>query len=170
MPTNDTLRRPRAERLLVRVDPEIWVDEVWVTRCSLPARGAYFDSLFFLAALGERDGLYPHAALVGASATAAEADGIAAQLVDFGVWDFAGLGYRVHPYNGCRLVRESRAAIPEAVKAAVFKRDGNRCVECGSVDDLTLDHVWPWSLGGEDTVENLRVLCRPCNSRKGART
>lgn len=29
-------------------------------------------------------------------------------------------------------------------------------------------HVYPWSLGGPDTEANLRVLRRPCNSRKGA--
>ncbi len=37
-----------------------------------------------------------------------------------------------------------------------------------STGDLSLDHIYPWSLGGPDTVENLRVLCRSCNSRKGA--
>lgn len=62
-----------------------------------------------------------------------------------------------------------RPPIPAEVRALVMERDEYRCVECGIVDDLTLDHIWPWSLGGEDTVENLRVLCRPCNSRKGAR-
>lgn len=65
--------------------------------------------------------------------------------------------------------RSSRPAIPRAVRDAVFQRDGRRCGECEATDDLTLDHVHPWSLGGVDTVDNLRVLCRPCNSRKGAR-
>lgn len=59
--------------------------------------------------------------------------------------------------------------IPERVRATVFDRDGHQCVECSATDDLTLDHIYPWSLGGPDTVENLRVLCRTCNSRKGAR-
>jgi len=27
----------------------------------------------------------------------------------------------------------------------------------------------PWSHGGEDTAKNLRVLCRPCNSKRGNR-
>jgi hypothetical protein len=62
-----------------------------------------------------------------------------------------------------------RRKIPDAVRALVYERDEQRCVECGSTEDLTLDHIHPWSLGGPDTVANLRVLCRPCNSSKGAR-
>jgi hypothetical protein len=62
-----------------------------------------------------------------------------------------------------------RPAIPRDVRARVFARDGNACVECGATADLSLDHIHPWSLGGPDVVPNLRVLCRPCNSRKGAK-
>lgn len=63
----------------------------------------------------------------------------------------------------------SRRSIPDLLRAAVYDRDGRACVECGATSDLSLDHIWPYSLGGEDTLENLRTLCRPCNSRKGAR-
>ena len=63
----------------------------------------------------------------------------------------------------------NRAAIPAELRAAVFERDGHACVRCGATDDLTLDHIHPWSLGGPDTENNLRVLCRPCNSSKGDR-
>lgn len=44
-----------------------------------------------------------------------------------------------------------------------------RCVACGATDHLSLDHIIPWSLGGEDTMENLQTMCRSCNSRKGNR-
>lgn len=63
----------------------------------------------------------------------------------------------------------ARPAIPTSIRRAVLTRDGHRCVTCGARDDLTLDHIHPYSLGGPDTEENLRTLCRPCNSRKGAR-
>lgn len=63
----------------------------------------------------------------------------------------------------------NRAAIPADLRAAVFERDGYSCVRCGATNDLTLDHIYPWSLGGPDTEDNLRVLCRPCNSSKGDR-
>lgn len=64
---------------------------------------------------------------------------------------------------------DERAVIRPAVRQAVFERDGWKCVLCDSTDDLALDHVFPWSLGGADTEGNLRVLCRLCNSSKGAR-
>lgn len=78
-------------------------------------------------------------------------------------------------WGGCHLQLwglerdDYRRKIPEAVRVRVMERDGYRCVECAAVDDLTLDHIWPWSLGGRDIETNLRVLCRSCNSRKGAR-
>lgn len=64
---------------------------------------------------------------------------------------------------------EARQAIPKAVRAFVYERDGYTCVLCGSTEDLTLDHIFPYSLGGLDEPNNLRTLCRSCNSRKGAR-
>jgi hypothetical protein len=63
--------------------------------------------------------------------------------------------------------------VPRAVFEAVMKRDGYRCQEagCGATEDLTIDHkIVPWSEGGSSTdPENLQVLCRSCNSRKGTR-
>lgn len=36
-------------------------------------------------------------------------------------------------------------------------------------EELQLDHILPVSRGGEDTVENTRILCKPCNNKKGDR-
>ena len=63
----------------------------------------------------------------------------------------------------------NRAPIPDEVRSFVYARDGRACQRCGATENLTLDHIHPWSLGGPDTPDNLRVLCRPCNSSKGAR-
>lgn len=54
------------------------------------------------------------------------------------------------------------------LRASILARDG-RCVECGAVEDLTLDHIIPRSLGGTDDEENLQTLCRRCNSAKNNR-
>jgi hypothetical protein len=62
----------------------------------------------------------------------------------------------------------ARQPIPRAVRLAVFRRDGGRCVECGSRFDIQYDHVIPVVLGGASTAENLQILCAPCNRAKGA--
>jgi hypothetical protein len=54
----------------------------------------------------------------------------------------------------------------------VLARDGYICQICGEpvlLEELSLDHVYPKSRGGAHTKENLRVVHRRCNSRKGAR-
>jgi len=37
---------------------------------------------------------------------------------------------------------------------------------CEGTMNLQVDHIIPKSRGGTDDIENLRVLCRRCNSRK----
>jgi hypothetical protein len=64
---------------------------------------------------------------------------------------------------------EARKHIPVEVRRFVYERDEHRCVTCGSTERLSLDHIIPWSLGGADDPVNLQTMCRPCNSRKGAR-
>lgn len=63
----------------------------------------------------------------------------------------------------------TREAIPERVRRLVFERDNWRCVKCWATEDLTLDHITPWSLNGPDDARNLQTLCGSCNSSKGAR-
>ncbi|MET7419439.1 TerD family protein [Dactylosporangium sp. NPDC005555] len=64
--------------------------------------------------------------------------------------------------------RDSRA-VPPAVRAEVWRRDGGACVECQATEYLEFDHVIPWSRGGATSAGNLQLLCRRCNLAKGAR-
>ena len=50
----------------------------------------------------------------------------------------------------------------------VFKRDNNKCLYCGSKDNLTIDHVVPKSQGGRDSWDNLATACQKCNAKKGS--
>lgn len=52
----------------------------------------------------------------------------------------------------------------------IMKRDRHTCQYCGTKSDLTLDHVFPRSRGGEDSWENLVTACNKCNVKKGNRT
>jgi hypothetical protein len=50
--------------------------------------------------------------------------------------------------------------------AQVKKRDGQQGLCCGANGKgirLQIDHITPWDLGGETTVENSQTLCSVCN-------
>ena len=59
----------------------------------------------------------------------------------------------------------------QAVRRAVFKRDGYRCVECGRAGRLECDHVTPLQREpGQDPFDpnGLQTLCRACHMDKTA--
>lgn len=53
------------------------------------------------------------------------------------------------------------------IRSEVFKRDGQRCLLCGATEKLTMQHVIPYSHGGETTIRNLVTLCNDCNQKCG---
>lgn len=63
----------------------------------------------------------------------------------------------------------AKEKIPTKLRKAVLRRDGHQCQECGSTQNLHVDHIYPEALGGKATMENLQALCRSCNCRKGAK-
>lgn len=63
----------------------------------------------------------------------------------------------------------SRSPIPKDVLRDVWQRDGGKCVECGSNENLEYDHIIAVSRGGANTVRNLQLLCQPCNRKKSDR-
>ena len=60
-----------------------------------------------------------------------------------------------------------RPTVDPTLRRAVYARDGYACIHCGSTDRLSIDHIYPYSRGGEATLENLQTLCLSCNCRKG---
>lgn len=76
--------------------------------------------------------------------------------------------------KACRAASRRRARLAGALlghidRQAIFKADGYRCVYCGSVKNLTLDHIVPLAKGGADIQENMVTACRHCNASKGAK-
>ena len=56
--------------------------------------------------------------------------------------------------------------IPREVKVEVWSRDAGLCVNCRADDYLEFDHIIPYAKGGANTVGNVQLLCRRCNSEK----
>lgn len=54
----------------------------------------------------------------------------------------------------------------------VLKRDNFKCTNCGASPakdpsvELHIDHIKPWSKGGETVIDNLQTLCSKCNLGK----
>lgn len=104
------------------------------------------------------------------------------------LWHRVPGGYQVHDYlhwnDSKEAVLQARAATQKRValfrdtdlREQIRARDGNQCRYCGHAvhwadrkgpNGGTYDHVDP---KGPNTLDNLVVSCRGCNSRKGSRT
>jgi hypothetical protein len=65
--------------------------------------------------------------------------------------------------------RKGSRSLTNAMMEEVWARDEGKCVECGAMQDIEFDHMVPFSKGGATSVDNLRLLCRPCNRSRGNR-
>ena len=69
--------------------------------------------------------------------------------------------------------RRTRREISDRQRFRILVRDGFRCKSCGASPlvqsgiELHVDHVLPWSKGGETTDDNLVSKCKQCNLGKG---
>lgn len=114
-------------------------------------------------------------------------DDVIAELVAAELWLEHPDGFEVHGFlewnrskaqvDEIREAAKSRAALgrDKELRRAIRERDGDACRYCSRVvswkdrrgpSGATYDHVIP---GGGDTLENLVVACRSCNSAKGRR-
>jgi hypothetical protein len=82
--------------------------------------------------------------------------------------DLARWGTTVKIKEGFRPRSSGREPIPERVRREVWRRDGGRCVDCGSRERLEFDHIVPVKEGGSNTARNIELRCESCNRRKAA--
>jgi len=109
------------------------------------------------------------AVAIGSSSIAVEA-GAGAVPVSYVV-------YRVARWRAARKARVQRVlrrqqsrTIPQPVKIEVALRDGGRCRQCGTTENLHYDHIYPYALGGSSLDPgNIQLLCGKHNQRKGAK-
>ncbi len=64
------------------------------------------------------------------------------------------------------LCRVERGKVTNKLRLDIYKRNHNRCVKCGSMMNLEIDHIKPISKGGKSTIDNLQTLCHSCNVKK----
>ncbi len=67
--------------------------------------------------------------------------------------------------------------IPPATRDQVYARDKGRCTfvgangkRCNATWDLEIDHIVPFAKGGDNSPENLRLLCRKHNIHQAEKT
>ena len=100
----------------------------------------------------------------------------------FGKWSSAVKNFVEH-FNGLNRDEDITIENKNNIKAKsrdvnlrlrflVFKRDNFKCSICGNSPaknpniELHVDHIIPWSKGGETKIENLQTLCSKCNLGK----
>jgi 5-methylcytosine-specific restriction endonuclease McrA len=52
----------------------------------------------------------------------------------------------------------------------ILNKYENKCLCCGSTENITVDHIIPLSCGGTNIKDNLQPLCLTCNIRKHTKT
>lgn len=74
--------------------------------------------------------------------------------------------------NTQEVVHKTKREIGLRTRFLVMKRDSFKCQMCGRSPattpglELHVDHIVPWSKGGETSIDNLQTLCSDCNLGK----
>lgn len=91
-------------------------------------------------------------------------------LMEFVKWKNNAIGKTIISNN--KINHKTSRDPSKSLRYDVMKRDGFKCVICGKSPvnnpniELHIDHIKPYSLGGETIFENLQTLCSECNLGK----
>lgn len=76
-------------------------------------------------------------------------------------------------YKETTIKHKTKREISDRLRFKILMRDGFTCKSCGKSPmtelgvELHIDHIIPWSKGGETIPENLATKCKQCNLGKG---
>ena len=78
--------------------------------------------------------------------------------------------YAIDVVRACMSSLSSKGSTAQwrRIREQIIRRDGC-CQMCGTEERLSVDHIVPRTLGGDDNPSNLQTLCSSCNSVKGGR-
>jgi hypothetical protein len=75
--------------------------------------------------------------------------------------------------NQSTIKHKTKRNISDRLRFSILIRDGFACRSCGASPtkelgvELHVDHIVPWSKGGETVPQNLETKCKKCNLGKG---
>lgn len=78
--------------------------------------------------------------------------------------------YVAEPFSETKVLRNITRQIPRPTQIRVYNRDRQVCRICNNLikdEEIEYDHIIPWSKGGSSDENNLRLLCKSCNRKKG---
>lgn len=81
----------------------------------------------------------------------------------------AGLGIEARAFQMERFKKLQAGEITWSNSVREWLREHekpNECIYCGSIGNLTVEHILPRSCGGPDTTDNTILVCKKCNSTK----
>lgn len=79
-----------------------------------------------------------------------------------------------YPYDtedvtcGCSR-KKKRKTYSKKERKIIYNKSNGRCELCGqrlSLENMSLDHIVPLSIGGEDSMDNIQASCFACNQFK----
>ncbi len=97
------------------------------------------------------------------------------------IWDYICAGshylrehdpeiYRQH-WQAADANRRAAGKFPQKEWLKMCILQENKCMKCGKkTKKPSPDHIIPISRGGTNVIENLQLLCWPCNQTKGTKT
>ena len=146
-----------------------WMSDPLLSMCSPATRGIWMDALCAMHITGERS-------ITGSVSELATSCRCSPFEMRDAVDDLVNCGVATVSYAAGTITlaasrifwpRDGRPAIPAAVRRRVLSVGA--CLRCGSRENLSVDHIIPYSRGGAHKERNFQCLCLPCNMRKGAK-